>query len=146
MKVTQSCPTLCNLMDYSMLDSSVHGILQARILEWVAVPFSGVSSQPRGQTQVSDIAGIFFHLSHQGSPKLVNLNYNWFFTNFYFLATSCGLQDLSSPTQGHGSEKCKVLTTGSSGKCLNYLFHFPISDYFWFSDFIFVLKVEGIGV
>ena len=41
-KVTQSCPTLCNLMDYI-----VHGILQARILEWVVVPFSRESSQPR---------------------------------------------------------------------------------------------------
>ena len=42
MKVTQSCPTLCDPMDYT-----VHGILQARILEWVAVPFSRGSSQPR---------------------------------------------------------------------------------------------------
>ena len=41
-KVTQSCPTLCNPRDYT-----VHGILQARILEWVAFPFSRGSSQPR---------------------------------------------------------------------------------------------------
>ena len=46
-KVTQLCPTLCNPMDYSMPGSSVHGILQVRILEWVAVPFSRGSSQPR---------------------------------------------------------------------------------------------------
>ena len=52
MKVTQLCPTLCNPMDYI-----VHGILQAGILKWVAVPFSRVSSQPRDQTQVSHIAG-----------------------------------------------------------------------------------------
>ena len=51
-KVAQSCPTLCNLMDYT-----VHGILQARILEWVVFPFSRGSSQPRDQTQVSWIAG-----------------------------------------------------------------------------------------
>ena len=76
----------------------------------------------------------------------VFVSHLWFFFNFCFLATSCNLQDLSSPTQGHGSEKCQVLTTGSPGKCLSYLFHFPISDYFWFSDFIFVLKVEGIGI
>ena len=50
-KVTQSCPTLCDPMDYT-----VHAILQARILEWVAVPFSRGSSQPRNQTQVSCIA------------------------------------------------------------------------------------------
>ena len=54
-QVTQSCSTLCNPMDYS-----VHGILQARILDWVAFPFSRGSSQPRDQTQVSHIAGGFF--------------------------------------------------------------------------------------
>ena len=53
-KVTQLCLTLCDPMDY------VHGILQARILEWVAFPFSEGSSQPRDQTQVSHIAGGFF--------------------------------------------------------------------------------------
>ena len=46
---------LCNSVDYT-----VHGILQARILEWVALPFSRGSSQPRDQTQVSHIAGGFF--------------------------------------------------------------------------------------
>ena len=54
-KVAQSCLTLCDPMDYT-----VNGILQARILEWVAVPFSRGSSQPRDQTQVSRIAGRFF--------------------------------------------------------------------------------------
>ena len=55
MKVTQSCPTLCNPMDYT-----VHGILQARILEWVAYPFSTGSSQPRNRTGVSCTVGRFF--------------------------------------------------------------------------------------
>ena len=50
--------TLCDLIDYTV--HTVHGILQARILEWVAVPFSRGSSQPRDQTQVSHIAGGFF--------------------------------------------------------------------------------------
>ena len=60
-KVTLSCPTLCDPMDYT-----VHGILQARILEWVAFHVSRGSSQPRGrpqrwdQTQVSCTAGKFF--------------------------------------------------------------------------------------
>ena len=58
--VTQLCPTLCNPIDYSPQGSSVHGILQARILEWVAMPSSWASSQPRDQTQVSCIAGGFF--------------------------------------------------------------------------------------
>ena len=51
-KIAQLCPTLCDSMDYT-----VHGILQVRILEWVAVPFSRESSQPRDQTP---IAGGFF--------------------------------------------------------------------------------------
>ena len=58
---------LCNPMG-----CIVHGILQARILKWVAVPFSRGSSQPRDQTQVSLIAGrrIFYQLSHKGSPRI----------------------------------------------------------------------------
>ena len=60
MLVTHSCPTLCNPMDYSLTCSSVHEILQARILEWVAIPFSWGSSQPRDQTPVSCTAGRFF--------------------------------------------------------------------------------------
>ena len=46
-EVTQSCPTLCDPMDCSLPDSSVHGIFQARILEWVAISFSKGSSGPR---------------------------------------------------------------------------------------------------
>ena len=53
--VAQSCPALCVPMDYT-----VHGVLQARILECVAFPFSRGSSQPRDLTQVSCIAGGFF--------------------------------------------------------------------------------------
>ena len=53
----QSCPTLWDPMDCSPPGSSVHGILQARILEWVAIPSSKGSSQPREQTQVSCIVG-----------------------------------------------------------------------------------------
>ena len=63
-KVVQSCLTLCDPMDY--MDYTVHGILQARILEWVAIPFSRGSSQPRDQTQVSCIAGGFFTSSATG--------------------------------------------------------------------------------
>ena len=53
--VTKSCMTLCDPMDYSLPDSSVHGISQARILEWVAVSFPRGSSWPRDQTRVSCI-------------------------------------------------------------------------------------------
>ena len=56
-EVAQSCQTLCNPMDCSPSGSSVHGIFQARALEWVAISFSRGSSQPRDQTRVSHIAG-----------------------------------------------------------------------------------------
>ena len=58
--VTQLCLTLCDPMDCSLPSSSVHGILQAKILEWVAIPFSRGSSLPRDQTRVSCTAGRFF--------------------------------------------------------------------------------------
>ena len=68
-KVAQSCPTLCNHTDYK-----VHGILQARILEWVAFPFSRGSSHPRDWTQVSHIVGGFFtSWATQGKPIFSNL-------------------------------------------------------------------------
>ena len=64
-KGAQSCPTLCDPVDYT-----VHGILQARILEWVAFPFSRGSSQPRDQTQVFSIAeGGFYQLRHKGNKQ-----------------------------------------------------------------------------
>ena len=56
-EVTQSCLTLCDLMDCSLPGSSVLGIFQARVLEWVAIAFSRGSSWPRDWTQVSCIAG-----------------------------------------------------------------------------------------
>ena len=66
-KVAQSCPALCNPIDYTVL-----GILQAGVLEWVAFPFFRESSQPRDQTQVSHVAGRFlYQLSHQGSPRIL---------------------------------------------------------------------------
>ena len=54
-KVTQLCPILCD-----PIDNTVHEILQARILEWVAIPFSRGSSQPRDRTETSCISGKFF--------------------------------------------------------------------------------------
>ena len=59
-KLLQSCPTLCNPVDHNLPSSSVRGILRARILEWVAIPFSRGSSQPRKGTGVSCVAGRFF--------------------------------------------------------------------------------------
>ena len=60
MLVFESYPTLYDPMDYSSPVSSVCGILQARILVWIAIPFSRGSSRPRDRTRVSCIAGRFF--------------------------------------------------------------------------------------
>ena len=59
-EVTQSCLTLCNPMDCSLPGASVHGIFQARVLQWVAISFSRGSSQPRDWTWVSRIADRHF--------------------------------------------------------------------------------------
>ena len=71
-KSLQLCPTLCDPLGYSLPGSSVHGILQARILEWVPMPSSRGSSQPRDQTWVSFgsyIAGRFFTAEPLGKPN-----------------------------------------------------------------------------
>ena len=81
--VTQSCPTLCDPMDCGLPVSSVHGILRARTLEWVAISYSWGSSPHRNQTQVSFITGRFFTVrasrealppgSHQGRPEFSHI-------------------------------------------------------------------------
>ena len=68
--ISQSCPTLCDPMDCGLPGFSVHGILQARILEWVAIPFSRGTSQPRDQTLVTCITGRFFTVWATGKSCL----------------------------------------------------------------------------
>ena len=68
----QSCPTICDLMDCSLPGSSIHGILQTRILEWVAISSCRGSSQPRDQIHVSCIAGKFFTTEPVGKPRSWN--------------------------------------------------------------------------
>ena len=70
-KVAQSCPTLCDPMDSRPPGSSLHGILQARILDWVAIPFSRRSSWPRNQTWVSCIIGRFFTVWATGEAQTI---------------------------------------------------------------------------
>ena len=68
-EVAQSCPTLCDPMDCSLPGFSVHGIFQARVLEWVVISFFRGSSRPRDRTQVSCIVDrCFYPRSHQRSP------------------------------------------------------------------------------
>ena len=70
--INQSCPALCDPMDYSSPDSSVHGILQARMLEWVAIPSLRGASRPRDWTHISYVSCIgrlvLYHYCHLGSP------------------------------------------------------------------------------
>ena len=61
-EVAKSCLTLCDPMDYSLTDFSIHGIFQGRVPEWLAISFSRGSSQPRDRTQVSRIPGRRFNL------------------------------------------------------------------------------------
>jgi len=76
----QSSLTLCNPVDCSPPGSSVHGILQARILEWVAISFSRASSWPRVQTRVSHTAGRFFTFwaTREAPVRIVHMyKYAW---------------------------------------------------------------------
>ena len=76
--VAQSCPSLCDPTDCSPLYSSVHGILQARILEWVASSFSRGSSRSRDQTPVFHIAGRYTALKHFTQKKhIISTSISW---------------------------------------------------------------------
>ena len=87
-------PTLCNPMDCNPLDSSVHEIFLARILEWPAMPSSRGSSWPRDQTHVSHVSYIagkfFYHLSHQGSSSMSINNINWNVDIYIYLYLAYG--------------------------------------------------------
>ena len=73
MKVTQSCPTLCDPMDCNLPGFPVCGILQARILEWIAVPFSRGSSQLRDRTQFSRTVGGFLTSYYSSTNSIMSL-------------------------------------------------------------------------
>ena len=80
-RFTQSCLTLCDPTDCSLPGSSVHGLLQARILEWVAIPFSRGSPQPRDQTWVSHTAGRLLS-EPPGKPWNVRMIIYWWLCYF----------------------------------------------------------------
>ena len=77
-EVAQSCLTLCNLVDCSLPGSSVHGIFQARVLEWVAISFSRGFSWTGDQTRVSRIAGRYFTIwaTREVPTYLKEIKYN----------------------------------------------------------------------
>ena len=86
-EVTQSCPTLCDPVDCSLPSSSVHVILQVRILEWVAISFSRGSSWPRDQTQVSDWfnSDLSIRAKLHSPINFLYLKMSWYFDNLLSL-------------------------------------------------------------
>ena len=91
-KSLQSCPTLCNPLDSSPPGSSVHGILQARILEWVAMPSSRGSSQLGDRTCVSlspALAGQFFTMSATWEAQV------WFGSHFLVQNVNASIQKMT---------------------------------------------------
>ena len=101
--VAQWYPTLCDPMDCSLPGSSVCGILQTRMLEWVAIPFSKGSSQPRDQTLVSQI---LYHLSH--------LSWSWNHSRINHWGDLEGHQGSFS----NGVKRPYLVSDLSSGLCL----------------------------
>ena len=125
--VARSCPTLCNLMDYSPPGSSIHGILQARILQWVAIPFPRGSFWPRNWTPVSYIAGKYFTIwatreAQNGWRKggKYTIQYNnsaWKQKEILPFATAwLNLEDimLSENSQPERGKSCRIPFTGES--------------------------------
>ena len=143
-------------MNCSLLGSFVHGIFQARIMEWVAICFSRVSSQPRDQTLVLLHRGqTLYHLSHQGSPN-INMLYNLKVLVAPVMSNSLWPMDCSPPSllcpwdfpninTGVG---CHSLLQGSSWSrdqtwvsCLaNEFFTVWATPSTWVTDFILIIS------
>ena len=128
-KSLSSCLTLCDPMDDGLPGSSVHGILQAKILKWVAISYSRGSSWPRDQTLVYCIAGRFFTVWATREGR-------WYFIAFICIPlTTGGLPSLGSHRVGHdwsdlaaaadywrGWAYYRIFIEQSSFTCVNYLF------------------------
>ena len=107
---SQFCPTLCNSMDCSPPGSSVHEIFQARILKWVAISYSGISSQPRDQTCISCVScigrQILYHWAAWGAQVLTEHLLNewmieWIDTNYLHI----GLVNCGPGGEGHSEDE-----------------------------------------
>ena len=106
-EVAQLCPTLCDPIDCSLPGSTVHGISQARILEWVAISFSRRSSRPRDWSRVSCITGRHFAIWATKEIPKENINLGWkthFDLFFQDSLDSCGVN-----WAGHIFRKADVL-------------------------------------
>ena len=99
--LSQSCLTLCDFADCSPSDSSVHGIFQARILKWVAIPFSRGSSWPRHWIRFSRVAGRLFTvwvgMSHEKYPGSYANGIDTVDMDFHWAWLPCPLIQILSP-------------------------------------------------
>ena len=114
-QLLQSSLTLCNPVDYSPPGSSVHGILQARTLQWVAMPSSKGSSQSRDRSCISKVScfgrWVLYHSHHLGSPQEGRQNTNLAGS---FVRTH---NKLSIPPNRRGSSPCLAFdTSAKSGR------------------------------
>ena len=104
-EVTQSCPTLCDPMDCSPPGSSLHGIFQAIVLEWIAISFSRGSSWPRDRTLVSCIAGwCFTGWATRESPK-EQWKWKWKWSRFWLFATPWAVAYQAPPSVEFSRQK-----------------------------------------
>ena len=128
-KLFQSCPNLCNHMDWSLPGSSVHGILQARIMEWVSMPSSRGSFEPRDWTCISYIfcigRRVLYHYYYLGSPSSMLRTICWF------------RQEKSFP-----SVECQQLANCRVGKPSGHLCFFPTSNQSVCADESLVIEVK----
>ena len=148
-EVAQSCPTLCDPVDCSLPGSSLNGILQARVLEWVAISFSRGSSRSRDRTRVSGIPGRRFNLWATREAHLI-LNHSIKQRSIYFWYGLGFCEDGKIPD---GKAVFKQRTEGSF-----ILRHPRISSLgvisikrkfqgcrFWSSYFVFIKKPDGFS-
>ena len=156
-QVVQLCLTFCNPMDRSLPGTSVHGILQARILAWVAIPFSRGSSWPRDWSQVSDIVSRLSTLwapreGHALAPQCLTLGQEdlleeWVATHSSILAWRIQwteepgrLQSMGSQKVGHNWTTFTSFTFFSSGYCPH-----PLSSWYCLLNFWLFLSMMEVA-
>ena len=123
-QLLQSCPTLCNLRDCSPPGSSIHGILQARILEWVATPSSRGSSRPRDQTHIFGVAGGFLTAEPPGKLPQWSSAAAAAAKSLQLCLTLCNPIDGSPPGFSiHGIFQARVLEWGAIAFSITLISH-----------------------